>query len=385
MSAPAVKIRHAADGSPYVRLYLGRSPLTGKEVRPYRIFRGMDDAEALAAATVWRDSLIQQMQDARAMTLGDALARYLDLMQAQGRAANTVRTYSLYNRRYARALAARPLDGITAAQLDSLFAALMKRGAGKPPRPLSPATVAGFRGYLKGVFAYYARLGMVSGNPARDTLPITGTRPPARALDQADARRLARALAADVRDEENGRDARALAAALYLAMTTGARAGEICALRVRDYDADAAQITINGTMVRTPQGMERQGTTKGRKPRTLALDAATAQIIDAMQDGSRPAAPLLEVSGRFATPDELGESFRGYRAALALDRRATLHSLRHTHATELLHAGADMRTVQERLGHAQVATTLGTYAHVTPARDRAAAELFAARIGTGER
>lgn len=383
MSAPDVRIRHTADGSPYARLYLGRSQITGREIRPYRVFKGMTDAEALAAATEWRDLILKQMQGADRVTLGDALARYVDLMEAQGRAVNTVRTYRLFNSRYARPLAARPLDGITAAQLDNLFADLMRKGAGRPPRPLSPATVAAFRGYLKGAYAYYARLGMVSGNPARDTLPLTGGKHDARALDAADLARLAAQLAADAHDVAADSDHRTLAAALYLAATTGARAGEVCALRVCDYDADAAQITIAGTMVRTKQGMQRQDRTKGRRARTLAIDAATVSIIDALQGkDARPRSPLLGISGRFATPDELGAAFRRYRAALDLDPRATLHTLRHTHATALLHAGADLRTVQERLGHAQAATTLGTYAHATPARDRYAAQLFAAQMGT---
>ena len=64
----------------------------------------------------------------------------------------------------------------------------------------------------------------------------------------------------------------------------------------------------------------------------------------------------------------------------------SFHTLRHTHATMLIANGADMRTVQERLGHANVATTLGLYAHVVPGRDQAAAAAFdemAKRIGGG--
>ena len=54
----------------------------------------------------------------------------------------------------------------------------------------------------------------------------------------------------------------------------------------------------------------------------------------------------------------------------------SFHSLRHTHATWLLMHGCDMRTIQERLRHSDVATTLRFYSSVMPGRDSGAAELF---------
>lgn len=57
-----------------------------------------------------------------------------------------------------------------------------------------------------------------------------------------------------------------------------------------------------------------------------------------------------------------------------------LHALRHTHATLLLGAGIPIKVVSERLGHATIALTLDTYAHVLPAMDREAAETFGAML-----
>ena len=63
----------------------------------------------------------------------------------------------------------------------------------------------------------------------------------------------------------------------------------------------------------------------------------------------------------------------------------TFHSLRHTHASWCLAHGVDLKTLSERLGHADEATTLRIYAHVMPGRDAAAARAFeeAARMAAG--
>ena len=72
-----------------------------------------------------------------------------------------------------------------------------------------------------------------------------------------------------------------------------------------------------------------------------------------------------------------------------MPRGFTFHDLRHTHATWLLTHGVDLKTVSERLGHADEATTLRTYAHVLPGRDAYAASVFEqaaaeAAAGNGE-
>ena len=77
---------------------------------------------------------------------------------------------------------------------------------------------------------------------------------------------------------------------------------------------------------------------------------------------------------------EVDRRFSKVARRLGLPDGVTFHSLRHTHATWLLQGGADMRTVQERLGHARVGTTLEVYGHVMPGRDQAAARAFDALV-----
>ena len=82
------------------------------------------------------------------------------------------------------------------------------------------------------------------------------------------------------------------------------------------------------------------------------------------------------------TPTEIAEGFKEVCVKAGLPPWVHLHTLRHTHATYLLEHGENVRTVQERLGHSDVRTTLGTYGHVMPGRDADAARAYeeAARI-----
>ena len=98
------------------------------------------------------------------------------------------------------------------------------------------------------------------------------------------------------------------------------------------------------------------------------------------QDGyltvTSPYTPIITVDGTYTSPKALSMFFARMRDDLGLDKSYHFHTLRHTHATWLLQSGYDMRTIQERLGHARVDTTLSLYGHVMPGRDAQAAEGF---------
>ncbi len=157
------------------------------------------------------------------------------------------------------------------------------------------------------------------------------------------------------------------AAALELLYATGIRVGELCGLDVDDLDRDRRVVRVFG---------------KGRKERTVPYGLPAERALGRWLVSGRPA---LFVAGAGAA---LFLGARGNR----LDQRAvrTLvhrrvaevpgapdlgpHGLRHTAATHLLEGGADLRTVQELLGHASLATTQ-IYTHVTTERLRAAYRL----------
>lgn len=152
-------------------------------------------------------------------------------------------------------------------------------------------------------------------------------------------------------------------AILELLFSTGLRVSELVALNIDDINFNSGEFTVVG---------------KGRKPRTVYLSKSAKQsIIQYLQTRRDEFKPLfLRYSGKKMAEDDVeGESLRlsvrsvqrmvkkyTIRAGISID--ATPHTLRHTFATGLLREGADLRSVQELLGHSNVSTTQ-IYTHVT--------------------
>jgi integrase/recombinase XerD len=154
-------------------------------------------------------------------------------------------------------------------------------------------------------------------------------------------------------DSARGRRDRALFELLY---ATGCRVGELIGARVRDYHADLHVLRVRG---------------KGGKERLVpagraARDALAALRADRAADGDD--APLVpSLRGRRLTRDRVLRMLRDYAGAAGLPSAPSPHGLRHAFATHLLEGDADIRAVQELLGHASVATTQ-LYTHVEQER-----------------
>ena len=161
-----------------------------------------------------------------------------------------------------------------------------------------------------------------------------------------------------------GTDAAGLrdAAMVELLYATGARISEGSRLDLKDVDFMQRQVRLFG---------------KGAKERIVpvharALDATRAYLAYArpifVQHSHAPtAALLLSARGQRMSPDALRRRFAVLVARSGLDPALTPHALRHTFATELLAGGADLRTVQELLGHESLSTTQ-IYTHLSSRR-----------------
>jgi integrase len=189
-----------------------------------------------------------------------------------------------------------------------------------------------------------------------------------------------------------------LAAYLRLAAVTGARRGEICALRWDDIDLAASTVAISRSVVGRRNDSVSEKTTKTAVSRRIALDDATVEALrnhlarcraraDACGATLGPRAHLFspEADGsRPWRPDGITLAFGRLRRQLGLGS-VRLHDLRHAAATQMLAAGIPVSIVAGRLGHASPATTLNVYGHWVQASDQAAAAVLGDLLAGGEK
>lgn len=178
--------------------------------------------------------------------------------------------------------------------------------------------------------------------------------------------------------------------AVRLIMATGMRRGEALGLEWECVELDGGFVTVKQT--RNNAGTLKQPKTSAGV-RTLCIDDATCDVLKWWKDAQSDAlAPLAERgasghspvvcngAGGWVDAGNFDRWWRAYREGIGFGD-LLIHELRHTQATLLLGSGADIKTVQTRLGHASAALTLDQYAHAMPANDKAAAELMGAIFG----
>lgn len=182
----------------------------------------------------------------------------------------------------------------------------------------------------------------------------------------------------------------------FLMATTGLRRAEALALRWPDVDLEAARLTIRQTVTVAAGVVVWQEGAKSRdSERTIALDVRTVAELRAhrrRQTEERLAAGPAWSTGQrdrdlvftrldgTAIPPRSASQMFTHRADAASLPRIGLHGLRHTWATLALRAGAPVKVVSQRIGHADPAVTMQVYAHALEGDDARAAELTAAAI-----
>lgn len=168
------------------------------------------------------------------------------------------------------------------------------------------------------------------------------------------------------------------ATAIRLTALTGARRGEILALRWRDIDLSTGNISINGTIVGSGKTLSRQPYTKGKKKRSIQVPSEMVILLKAhkaAQAAEKLASIVWGNTDNLAFTTSVGTLVDGrnllrsvqksaHRLGLDDGRKIGIHTLRHSTATHLIYtAGVPVDVVQRLLGHADVETTLRIYGH----------------------
>lgn len=223
------------------------------------------------------------------------------------------------------------------------------------------STIARRIAALRSWFRFLARQGTISANP---TEGLRGPRQDKKLPHFLTAEHLGKLLATPGGDTPLAVRDRAILEALYSA---GMRVSELTGLDVGDLDLDAGVATVRG------KGKKERlvffGTSALKALKDWLADRGTLQAGAKSKKGKQADAVFLNKNGTRLTSRSVGRLLRKYLAQSGLDPRTSPHTLRHSFATHLLDAGADIRCVQELLGHSSLATTQ-VYTHVTTNRLR---------------
>lgn len=374
-----IRLRKGVKGDTWeVRAYAGRHPETGKKRYVTRTVRGgKRDAQRV---------LTQLLGDIDRGAYGGPDVTMVDLFQRWQESAwadwspSTSAAYDVYLRCHiVPALGRTMVRDLRTADLDALYGRLRSKG-------LAPASVAKAHNIIRRALAQAVRWGWIQANPAdharRPRLEAAELHPP-----DADQVRALLARAID--------DRPMFATYVQLAAATGARRGEVCALRWSDVDLEQGTVVIGRSIVHGSRAMAEKDT-KTHRIRRMALDPATVQVLAAHRlrckeaafaCGARlgPSAHLFSSDAACRKPwrpDTVTARF----ARLCRDAGVSgvrLHDLRHYVATSLLTAGVDIGTVAGRLGHANASTTLNIYGHFQPAANWEAAATLARLLVEG--
>ncbi len=218
-------------------------------------------------------------------------------------------------------------------------------------------TIARRLASLRSLFEYCRREKLVESNPARALrTPRQGRRLP----HFLSTEQVAKLLETPSEDQPAGLRDRAILETLYSA---GLRVSELVSLDLADWDRDSNVLRVRG---------------KGRKERIAPVGRfAAAAILDWLEhrqtDNSPSAtdgdAMFLNRFGRRLSARSVGRMLEKHIAAAGLDQLTSPHTLRHSFASHMLDGGADLRSVQELLGHKSLTTTQ-IYTHVSTRRLR---------------
>jgi site-specific recombinase XerD len=285
------------------------------------------------------------------MSWAEALTAYDRDLTARSAAERTRRAYAGDLGQFVEWAEARGL-----APSDVRHRDVRRYGAALSAQGAAPATVARKLAAIRGLFDFLVRTERLGQNPADLVSSPKREQKLPRVLSAEDLRSLLERIPARTPLELRDR------AMLELTYSCGLRCEEIVNLDLGALDFETEQLRVLG---------------KGSKERLLPVGEPAQRALrrylevgrQALAEGPRETALFLSKSGRRLSSSDVTRRLRLWLREAALAAGASPHSLRHSFATHLLEGGADLRTIQELLGHASISTTQ-VYTRVDAARLR---------------
>ena len=297
------------------------------------------------------------------MDISELVADFLESLEIEkGRSTKTVENYGLYLARFIDLITEdfegqdmiKPSD-ITPEVLRRFRLKLNRFSDNQNKERLSALTQSYHLIALRGFFKYLAKRGIKSLDPSLIDLP----RAAKKQVTFLHFDEIERLLAEIPLDTESGLRDRAI---IELLFSGGLRVSELCSLNRDSINLERREFMVRG---------------KGKKDRPIFIDKSTAECIEDYLNMRTDTFPALflnnsanqqipSTSGDFRrlTPRSIERIVQKYTKLAGITKHVTPHTMRHSFATDLLMNGADIRSVQSLLGHANISTTQ-IYTHIT--------------------
>lgn len=291
----------------------------------------------------------------------DLIREFLSYLSAErGLSKNTLAAYRRDLQRLLRSASdgGKKIEEIERADIRALIGSMSKQG-------LSVNTINRTISAVRGFYRFLLLDGFISKNPAEDIDTLSKGFYLPGFLSEADVERLFDA--PDTSMEIGIRDR----AILELMYASGLRVSEAAGIGIYDLDLDAGIVTCEG---------------KGGKERKIPLGRSASEWIDKYlefrrkKEGAHSGNLFLGISGRPINRQTIYRLVKEYAGKAGLEG-VSPHTLRHSFATHLIQRGADSRSVQAMLGHADISTTQ-IYTHITDNRLKKTYEQFHPRAGS---
>jgi len=267
------------------------------------------------------------------------------------------------------------LDEVTPRRVEQMFNDLLTSGARgkllKANSALSAKTVSNIAGVLHRAFKDAVRWDLIAVNP------ISSAKKPPKRTKEMNAwtpEELNRFIIASGETR--------LFAVWHLAATSGMRRGEILGLTWGDVDFDKGKVTVRKTRIRAGNATIEETPKSRKSQRTFAVDKRTLAVLkrwktkqgeERLALGTKVSDHVVtETDGTLPDPNTFSRRFKALCRQSGL-RAIRLHDLRHSYVVAARRAGADLKTVSERIGHADPKVTLTVYDHVFVEDDEKAA------------
>ena len=351
-----------------------RVMVDGKQVQ--QTFRGTKTAARKVLKKLDAPPPLSLSSDAR--IFGDLLDEWMAFQKSRRRAPKTLdEARREIDTRIRPRLGDIPVSDLTAQDLDSAYSAWQAEG-------LADSTVHRHAAVISSALSQGVKWGWLDDSPARKATAPSAA--PARELVTPTPAQVAKLIKAAESDDP------IMAAAIALAFVTGARRGELCALRWSDVDLETGSVRIEKSLSQVGERLTVK-TTKTGRGRTVAMDDRSLALLRHHRKwqedlAHRALSPLVDDpyvlsdnanGARPLSPSKVTDRFTALRV-VAKVRGVRFHDLRHASVSEQLAAGVDPATVSARAGHASTRMTLDRYAHALPGRGQAAAAVMGALL-----